>query len=69
MRRKYGYGPYHFLLLYERMLLLHHQHNVCSPISFGHEATFAMVCFSNLLLMYEDVPMGFRPRNGYSYRM
>ena len=69
MRQKYGYGPCRFLLLCERKLLQHHLHNVCNPISFGHEATFVEVYFLSLLLKYEDVPKGFRPRNEYSYQM
>ena len=67
MRRRYEYGQYRFLQLHYRMLLLHHQSSVCSPISFDHEVTFVVECFSNWISICEDVPMDLHSRNEDSY--
>ena len=45
MRRKYGYGRYHFLQPHYRMLLLRRRSSVYSPTNFDREATFAMGYF------------------------
>ena len=67
MHRKYECGRYHYEQQLYRMLQLHHQSNVCSPISFGHEVTFVMEYFLHLLLIYEGVPKDLRSRNEGSY--